>query len=100
MDGVYEIEMVTPIGKQKGSLQFILENTKLNVILYTIHEKSIYEGNISGNTFSFHGIYRRLLLKIPFTVEGKVKDGHLTALVKTAYGEYQVSGDRTTKKYY
>lgn len=94
-DGIYtyNLEMTTPLGKRRGSLELMVEGEFMNGYL-TMFTRTIpiRNGHCSGNQFSFVGDMKTLMKMIPYEAFGSVVGNRLDMTIMTDQGSYPTFG--------
>lgn len=93
MDGTYNLTMMTPAGKQKGSIQIKTQGSEFRGLVQFMGMKKEFSGKVSGNRFEFKGDVRVLTAHVTFQVRGRVEKGKLTAEADSNLGKYEVIGE-------
>lgn len=93
MDGKYNIVLGTPMGNEKGIIQFKTNGASLSGSVYAKGTTNqFYSGKVDGDNFQFSGEMRIMMMKIRYSAQGVVKGKNLTGIVKTMYGNFSVNG--------
>lgn len=93
MDGTYNLTMMTPAGKQQGSIQIKTQGGEFRGLVSFMGMKKEVKGTVSGNRFEFAGEVRVLTAHVTFRVRGQVQGGRLTAEADSNLGKYEVRGE-------
>ncbi|WP_346916980.1 hypothetical protein [Clostridium sp.] len=95
MEGKYYISMQTPMGLEKGTIEFIVSGDRLSGSLKAKGVTStFYGGTVNGNEFEFSGEFKKFITKIAYTAKGKIEGNNLTAIVHSKFGNFTVKGIR------
>ncbi|WP_346934769.1 hypothetical protein [Clostridium sp.] len=95
MEGKYYISMQTPMGLEKGTIEFIVSGERLSGSLKAKGVTSTFDGRtVNGNEFEFSGEFKKFITKIAYTAKGKVEGNNLTAIVHSKFGNFTVKGIR------
>lgn len=94
-DGVYtfSLEMHTPLGMRRGSMELMFEGNFLNGYL-TMFTRTIpiRSGKCSANHFSFAGEMKTMMKMIPYEAHGTVCGNCLDMSITTEQGSYPTFG--------
>lgn len=95
MEGKYYISMQTPMGLEKGTIEFVVNGNRLSGTLIAKGVTStFYGGTVRGNEFEFSGELKKMISRIAYTAEGRVEGNNLTAIVYSKFGSFTVKGTR------
>lgn len=93
MDGTYNLTMMTPAGKQQGSIRIQTQGSEFRGLVNFMGMKKEVKGTASANRFEFEGDVRVLMAHVTFRVNGRVENGKLTAQADSNLGRYEVKGE-------
>lgn len=96
LDGSYKMEMDTPLGLKKGTLDVRTEGEKafLHVDAPLIGKKQ-FECQANGDEFDFDGSFKlKLIGTITFKAHGTVEGDDIHVALETDKGTFQINGTR------
>ena len=90
---LYDLEMTTPLGIRRGSLELIVWKDFLNGYL-TMFTRTIPigEGMCDGNNVSFRGDMKTLMKMIPYQAEGQISGNKISLDFATETCRYCATG--------
>lgn len=89
----YDVEVTTPVGPQRGSLELAREGGTLTGTLTTpAGPVPITDGTLDGERFSFTTKVKTPMGKMTARVSGVLEGDRLTATAKLPLGSAQISG--------
>ena len=96
IDGLYQVEVDTPLGRKTGTAELTTRDGVLELVVNApIVGKQVAHGSVEGNRFSVSGKARVFLLgEFDCVIEGKVDDDLLTATLNTNAGNFIIAGAR------
>lgn len=95
----YTLEMQTPLGKRRGSLELSRYGEFLNGVLTMFTRTTpIQDGRCSENQISFRGDMKTLMKTLPYQAEGELREKRLTLRFTTDQGCYPAEGVLTEKR--
>lgn len=95
----YDLEMTTPLGRRRGSLELMVWDRFLNGYL-TMFTRTIpiREGYLDRQRISFSGDMKTLLKMSPYQASGSLSPSGVELIISTEQGEYPVTGILTESK--
>lgn len=89
----YDLEMSTPLGKRRGSLELMVWGNGLNGYL-TMFTRTvpIRSGQRFGQRIYFDGDMKTMMKTLPYEAEGTVSNSGVDLLISTEQGAYPVTG--------
>ena len=96
---IYDIVLLTPLGKKKGELKAKIENKKLNGFLSVLGHTEPIEGTVDENgKCSLKGRFVSLMKSVDFTADGTIDYDALRLAVKGDTGSYEILGQLRKQK--
>lgn len=96
MDGKYKVTLNTPMGVEVGVLE--LKTNANNVSGRITSNKlntSFSNGRVVGNNITFSGrIKMALMITIDYTANCIIRNGNISGVVQTKYGNFNVKGKK------
>ena len=93
MDGIYEINLNTPMGGMKGKVTLKSNGENLNGILEIMGMKNnLTGGKVRGNQCYFKGNLQNNALNIQYEIMGELQANILKIYAKTNMGEFKLQG--------
>lgn len=97
IDGIYQVSMRMPFGNEQGRLTLKEADGTLSGSIRSMGTVNHFAGGrTDGVHFSFQGMLRVGILKIPYSARGEVRGDTLTAAADTRYGSFSLQGKRTS----
>ena len=95
----YDLEMSTPLGKRRGSLELMVWGGFLNGYL-TMFTRTIpiRDGRWEGQDLAFAGDMKTFLKTLPYKAHGTLTHSGLELVIATEQGDYPVTGVLTEGK--
>ena len=96
IDGTYNIEFDTPLGRKKGTVVLRTEGEVVfaDIDAPLLGQKSM-QGHFEGDAFTAEGSGKiKLIGKVDFTLQGKVEGDSLHVDIKSNKGDYVLEGTR------
>lgn len=89
----YALEMSTPLGKRRGSLELIVWGNFLNGYL-TMFTRTIpiQNGRREDKRIFFDGDMKTMMKMLPYQAEGTLSESEVTLLFSTEQGQYPAQG--------
>lgn len=98
IEGIYDIEVHTPMGIEKGALELKLENDSLSgMILNSRGASEFSDGVISGNEIQFRAKIKTPLGRLKAKIEGRVDGDDFTGIAKLPLGTAEISGKKISE---
>lgn len=95
MDGMYEININTPMGAMKGNLLLKTQGNNLNGVIEIMGMKNnITGGKIDGNKCYFSGTLKNNMMNITYDITGELINNILNIYAKTNMGEFKIQGKK------
>lgn len=95
MDGIYEINMNTPMGNIGGKVTLKTNGDSISGILEIMGTKnSLDEGKVKGNQCYFKGNIKNSALNIQYEIMGQLTGNILNIYAKTNMGEFKLQGKK------
>ena len=95
MDGVYNINFNTPMGKMKGKLYLKSNGEQIEGTLDIMGMKNnLTGGKVKGNQCYFKGEVKNNALNITYEVMGQLVGNKLNIYAKTNMGEFKLQGNK------
>ena len=95
MDGLYDINFNTPMGKMNGKLYLKSNGENLEGTLEVMGMKnSLSGGKVKGNQCYFKGEVKNNALNITYEVMGQLVGNVLNIYTKTNMGEFRLQGNK------
>ena len=95
MDGIYEININTPMGKMSGKVQLKSNGDSLEGVLEIMGMKNnLTGGRIKGNQCYFKGEVKNNALNIQYEIMGQLTGNILNIYAKTNMGEFKLQGKK------
>ncbi len=89
----YMISFNTPIGLQKGLLQFNIDNTNLKGRIICKKGTSLFtKGTLVNSTFQFEGLLNISVFSINYYVKGLLNGNKIKGTIYTKYGTFYFKG--------
>ena len=95
MDGIYEINIKTPMGNIGGKVTLKSNGENLEGILEMMGSKNyLTNGKQKGNECYFKGNIKNNALNIEYEIMGKLEGNVLNIYAKTNMGEFKLQGKK------
>lgn len=95
MDGMYEINMNTPMGVMKGNLLLQTQGNNLNGVIEIMGMKNnITGGKIEGDKCYFSGVLKNNMMNITYNITGEFVNNLLNIYAKTSMGEFKLQAKK------
>ena len=95
MDGIYEIDINTPMGKMSGKISLKSNGDSLEGVLEIMGMKNaLTGGRIKGNQCYFKGEIKNNALNIRYEIMGQLMGNILNIYAKTNMGEFKLQGKK------
>lgn len=97
IDGTYNVEADTPIGKKSGTVAL---RTQGDTVLGEIDMPIVGKQNVEaekgeGDTFSAQGVFKALLVgKVNYSLQGQVENDELHVSIVSSKGDFELKGTR------
>ncbi len=93
MDGIYEININTPMGTMGGKVTLKTSGESIQGILEIMGMKnSLQNGRVKGNQCYFKGEIRNNALNIQYEIMAQLTGNVLNIYAKTNMGEFKLQG--------
>ena len=95
MEGIYEINLNTPMGNMPGKVELKRDNDRLLGILEIMGMKNnLDNGKARGNQCYFKGNIKNNVLNIEYEIMGQLQGNILNIYAKTNMGEFKLQGKK------
>jgi len=96
IDGTYQVRINTPFGRKTGTVALrVAGDTVLADIDAPIVGKRQARGRLEGDEFTAEGAFKlKLMGNISFSLRGKVIGDHLSVVIDSNKGTFELAGTR------
>lgn len=95
MDGIYEINMNTPMGNIGGKVTLKSNGDNISGMLEIMGTKNALDGGkVKGNQCYFKGDIKNSALNIQYEIMGQLTGNILNIYAKTNMGEFKIQGKK------
>lgn len=95
MDGIYEINMNTPMGQMGGKVTLKTNGDSITGVLEIMGMKNnLGNGKVKGNQCYFKGNIKNNALNIEYEIMGQLTENILNIYAKTNMGEFKLQGKK------
>ena len=96
IDGKYNVEMDTPLGHKKGTVEMTTEGDTVYADIHApIIGKKRATGHVEGDTFTAEGTFKVPLVgKITYSLRGEVVGDDMRISIDSSKGQFEIAGKR------
>lgn len=95
MDGIYEMNIKTPMGNMNSKVKLITNGSNLSGYIDVMGKRNEFSGGkISGNNFSISGCAHVAIATIKYDIQGTVQGNILNINANTNMGNFKLQGNR------
>lgn len=95
MDGIYEINLNTPMGPMGGKVNLRTNGENITGVLEIMGMKNNLEGGkVKGNQCYFKGNIKNSAINIEYEIMGQLTGNTLNIFAKTNMGEFKLQGKK------
>ena len=93
MDGIYEMNIKTPMGNMASKIKLITNGTNLGGYIEVLGKRNEFSGGkISGNNFTISGSAHTSIATIKYDIQGMVEGNILHLNANTNMGSFKLQG--------
>lgn len=95
MDGIYEMNIKTPMGNINAKVKLITNGNNLSGYIETMGKRSEFSGGrVNGNTFMISGSLNASITMIKYDIQGTVQGNILSINATTNMGSFKLQGKK------
>ena len=95
MDGLYEMNIKTPMGNIQAKVKLITNGNNLNGYIEAMGKRNEFSGgSVNGNNFSMSGKLNASIATIKYDIQGAVRGDVLEINANTNMGSFKLQGKR------
>ena len=95
MDGIYEMNIKTPMGNIASRVKLITNGNNLSGYIEAMGKRSEFSGGkVSGNNFAISGNINASIATIKYDIQGMVQGNFLNINANTNMGSFKLQGKK------
>lgn len=99
VSGVYQVAMVTTMGKKRGILTLHADDGALGGTLFIMGvENRIETGQVLAEHCTFNGLMQTQMGEVRYTIDCDIDGDQLSGVAKTSKGDMRFTGLRQTEQ--